>query len=294
MSAIIDNAETIRYQRQVSIAQTKSQSGVRQAQRRGPLLYNFFIEIRPLKFGSNAYFAIEDEILDSNYSTATIDSTINNGNLTLPRGLWSGTPTIPAIADTGTSLFSNFPFNTNQLQFGLTTDAIAFMSATGLTSGELSPIGFTLRSGSVSGTPQDFGGRIFTQAGNRVTISGTIDQTLSSSGNLFWNIEVQGNSVLIETGGGAVTNYARKGDFVQFSGYTKVFQLTADSNTNAAGETTLSLNGAIPASSSSIQNTAVVFGKDVTFHLQLKERPEPEFSETDIVNYSSATFEEVL
>ena len=52
MSAIIDNASTIKYQRQASIAQTKSQSGVRQAQRRGPLLYNFFIEIIPVVHGS--------------------------------------------------------------------------------------------------------------------------------------------------------------------------------------------------------------------------------------------------
>ena len=101
MSAIIDNAETIRYQRQVSVAQTKSQSGVRQAQRRGPLLYNFFVEIRTLRFGSIAYFDIEDEIIDSNYSTLTVDSTITLGNLTTQRGSWDGTQSARTVATSG-------------------------------------------------------------------------------------------------------------------------------------------------------------------------------------------------
>ena len=209
MSAIIDNAETIRYQRQVSIAQTKSQSGVRQAQRRGPLLYNFFIELRPLRFGSIAYFAIEDEILDSNYSTTTIDSTITLGNLTTQRGIWSGTPLVD---------------NSSSEQTGNSID---------------------------------------------VTVAG---QTT------------------------AITNYARKGDFVQFVGYTKVFQLTDNADLTSDGtdgSVTLELNGAIPASET-LGNGAVRFGPNVVFKLQLKDRPEPEFHGLDTVQYSSAAFEEVL
>ena len=213
MSAIIDNAETIRYQRQVSIAQTKSQSGVRQAQRRGPLLYNFFIEIRTLRFGSIAYFDIEDEIIDSNYSTLTVDSTITLGNLTTQRGSWDGTPR-PKVAATG----------------------------------------------NVTGNSID------------ILITG-----LSSTN--------------------VITGYGRKGDFVQFDGYTKVYQLTADVNTVSTGTTTatatLPLNGAVPTTED-ITGDNVRRGPEVVFHLQLQERPEPEFSETDIVNYSSATFEEVL
>ena len=207
MSAIIDNASTIRYQRQSSIAQTKSQSGKRQAQRRGPLLYNFFVEVRPIQFGSDAYYAIEDEILDSNYSENTVNAQIRLGNLTLQRGDWSNTP---AVASTGS----------------LTGDSID-ISIPGLTA--------------------------------------------------------------------STTTYGRKGDFVQFSGYSKVFQLTADvtatsDSTNATA--TLPLNGGVPANVT-ISGT-VVFGQNVSFKLQLKDRPEPEFSELDIVNYGSASFEEVL
>ena len=211
MSAIIDNAETIRYQRQVSIAQTKSQSGKRQAQRRGPLLYNFFIEVRPIQFGSDEYYAIEDEIIDSNYSANTVNSTITIGKLTDQRGAWSGAQ---AVAGTGNT------------------------------------------------------------SGNQIDI------------------------VITETNNGnTVTNYGRKGDFVQFAGYSKVYQLTDNANTIVSdattATTTLNLNGAIPESDD-VANANILHGSEVLFKLQLKERPEPEFSELDIVNYSSATFEEVL
>ena len=214
MSAIIDNASTIRYQRQASIAQTKSQSGVRQAQRRGPLLYNFFVEIVPVQYGSDVYYAIEDEIITSNYSENVINTTINNGQLTTPRGSWNGTPLV--MGD---------------------------------------------------------------QSGDRIIIDGVTASSI---------------------------NYGRIGDFVQFAGYTKVFQLTADisdtatavagvTTTQVAGDgiITLSLNGALPASVN-FDNAVVTFGRSVQFNLQIKERPEPEFSEFDIVNYSSASFEEVL
>ena len=211
MSAIIDNAETIRYQRQVSIAQTKSQSGVRQAQRRGPLLYNFFIEIRPLRFGSVDYFAIEDEILDSNYSTATIDSTVTLGNLTTQRGIWNGT-----AIDVET------------------------------------------------------GGTVADRTGDSINI--------------------------LITGATGTTNFARKGDFVQFTGYSKVYQITDNVTSVTSGSNataTLPINGAVPASVD-VEGSSLRFGPGVIFKLQLKDRPEPEFSETNIVNYSSASFEEVL
>ena len=220
MSAIIDNASTIRFQRQASIAQTKSQSGVRQAQRRGPLLYNFFVEIRPLKFGSDAYLAIEDEILDLNYSTATTSILGNGsdgtqillGNLTTQRGIWNGT-------------------------------SVAV----------------------------ETGGTVANRTGNEINI--------------------------VITGATGVTNFARKGDFVQFTGYSKVYQLTADVTSTTSGVTnsvaTLPINGAVPGTEN-INSAVLRFGQGVRFKLQLKDRPEPEFSETDIVNYSSASFEEVL
>ena len=214
MSAIIDNASTIRFQRQASIAQTKSQSGRRQAQRRGPLLYNFYVEIRPLRFGSVEYIAIEDEILDLNYSTATTSATggtqILLGNLITQRGVWSGTPVVRSASESGNTIDIN------------------------INNGDE-----------------------------------TAGQTL-------------------------VTNYARKGDYVQFNNFTKVYQLTQNSSSDTNGNLTLSINGSVPSTSTPADDSAVVFGSSVLFNLQLKDRPEPEFSEANIVQYSSASFEEVI
>ena len=211
MSAIIDNASTISLQRQASIAQTKSQSGVRQAQRRGPLLYNFFVEIRPLRLGSSEYYAIEDEILDSNYSENVITTSITNGNLTTHRGIWNGTE-----------------------------------------------------------IKVESGGSVLNRTGNSINIA--------------------------ITGATGTTNFARKGDFVQFDGYSKVYQITDDVNSTTSGSNavaSLPINGAVPGTVN-ISDEEVRFGQAVVFNLQLKERPEPEFSEIDIVYYSSATLEEVL
>ena len=221
MSAIIDNASTIRFQRQASIAQTKSQSGVRQAQRRGPLLYNFYVEVRPLQFGSDAYLAIEDEILDLNYS-ATTTSILGNGSdgtqillggLTTQRGSWGSTSTSVAV---------------------------------------------------------ETGGTVANRTGNSINV--------------------------VVTGSTGVANFARKGDFVQFTGYSKVYQVTADVTSVTSGSdavATLPINGAVPGTVN-INSAVLRFGQDVRFNLQLKDRPEPEFSEANIVNYSSASFEEVL
>ena len=180
------------------------------------------------------WFAIEDEILDSNYSENVIDTTITNGNLTTPRGTWGvGTGDTPSV-----------------------------LNSSDATAASVTPL----------------------KSGNRITIN-------------------------IGTNNDNAVNYGRKGDFVQFSGYSKVFQLTENISDNAspvntvsqaAGDhiITLSLNGSIPASLNSntglADDAVVVFGRNVVFKLQIKERPEPEFSEIDIVNYGSASFEEVL
>ena len=203
MSAFIDNATRIIYQRQVSIAQTKSQSGKRQAQRRSPLLYNFTVEYFPMAFGSDEYYAMEDAIIDTNYSTTVITTTITNGDLFKPRGLWTGTPVVKG-AD---------------------------------------------------------------QAGNSIIIDG------ASANRLNW---------------------ARKGDFVQFNGLTKVFQVTDDANSDTNGDVTLKLNGAIPSGGSPGDNTTVTFGENVEFRLAMMDRPEPTHSDGVLVFYSNGRFEEVI
>ena len=202
MSAIIDNALRIRALPQVSIVETKSQSGKRQAQRRGPVLYNFEITIIPMLFNSERYLAIEDEILDSNYSELVITTKITNG-LTKERGLWTGSPVVNTAG----------------------------------------------------------------QSGNSITISGASVNRL---------------------------NWALKGDYVQFSGYTKVFQLTANANSSTAGLVTLNLNGAIPSGNSPASNSAVTFGEDVEFRFAMVSRPEPTHSGKNLVSYSVAAFEEVI
>ena len=203
MSAIIDNARSITYQRQASIAQTKSQSGKRQAQRRGPLLYNFDVDLAPMLFNSSRHIAIEDEILDLNYSTLVATTKITNGDLTKPRGLWTGTPLIKGAS----------------------------------------------------------------QAGNSIIIDG------ASANRLNW---------------------ARKGDFVQFNGLTKVFQVTEDANSSTGGVVTLKLNGSVPVGGSPADNSSITFGEDVQFRLALVERPEPTHTGKNLVVYSSARFEEVI
>lgn len=103
-----------------------------------------------------------------------------------------------------------------------------------------------------------------------------------------------GNSINISTGANSVSNYARKGDFVQFSGFTKVYQVTADANTDVSGNVTLSLNGAIPSLNAPADTTAVVFGNSVQFKLALLERPEPKITADNIAYYSAAKFQEVI
>jgi len=203
MSSIIDNASSITYTRKVSIVQSLSHSGVRQAQRRGPLLYSFDVDIVPMYFGSTKYYAIEDEIMDSNYSADTISTTITSGTLMDHRGVWDGTPVIDGASESG-------------------------------------------------------------------------------------------NQIDISTGSMATTNYGKKGDFVQFDNFSKVYQLTQNVHTDGAGKVTLHLNGAVPSTSSPVNGSAVVFGNSVIFKLALMERPEPKHAGNGIVYYSGAQFQEVI
>ena len=116
------------------------------------------------------------------------------------------------LTDSGTSLFSDFPFSGNQLRFNSGSTAASFLTAIGITSGGTTATGFTLRS-TESGTPQDFGGRTLVQLAspsNVITVSGTIDQTLSRIGNLFF--ENTGGSTIQSSGvnGIAGTNMSVK------------------------------------------------------------------------------------
>ena len=82
-----------------------------------------------------------------------------------------------------------------------------------------------------------------------------------------------------------ITGTVSPGDFVQFNGSTKVYQLMAGSTT-----TSLKLNTAIVASPSN--GSAVVTGNSVNFNFCLKAKPSTTYLPGDIVEFGTFEFEE--
>ena len=76
-------------------------------------------------------------------------------------------------------------------------------------------------------------------------------------------------------------------DYVQFSGSTKVYQLTADST-----NTSLRLNSPLVVSPGN--GTAVIFGNDVSFNFAMMDRPATNYQPGNIVTYGTFKFEEVI
>ena len=94
MSSIINTAESLSLEQKTSIAQTKSQSGRRVAQKRGPTLYNLEVEVGTRRLNDTVHRAIEDEIIDLGYGAETFNSANVVGSLpasiTGVRGDWTG------------------------------------------------------------------------------------------------------------------------------------------------------------------------------------------------------------
>lgn len=91
---ILGNASKIELSYQSSIVQVKSQSGLRRAQRRGPLLYNLKVVIEPAMINSERYYDIMKEILALNYGANTLrfklDRESQSGRaITSLRGSWN-------------------------------------------------------------------------------------------------------------------------------------------------------------------------------------------------------------
>ncbi len=113
MSSIINKGENLALEKQVSIAQTKTQAGKRVAQKRGPTLYNLSVDVPVMKIGPDCaatddYYSIEEEIMSLEYGSKTlqgagISGTIG-GTFTTQRGSWGGTPVVNGASQTGTSL----------------------------------------------------------------------------------------------------------------------------------------------------------------------------------------------
>ena len=84
------------------------------------------------------------------------------------------------------------------------------------------------------------------------------------------------------------------GDFIQFSGWAKVLQLTRDATTKINSNVTdFYVNSAIPMGAINTTNT-IRTGNDVIFNLMVEKRPEPTFLNGNLVQYSDAVFREVL
>jgi hypothetical protein len=103
----------------------------------------------------------------------------------------------------------------------------------------------------------------------------------------------------------AVTVYNYTGDYVQFEGNDKVYQIAGttstsnnvnawvgNSTTDGAGETTLHLN--TPLVKSPLDGSGIVVGEDVQFHMSIDEMPTVTYLPGDLVMYGDMEFEEVI
>ena len=101
-----------------------------------------------------------------------------------------------------------------------------------------------------------------------------------------------GSSITLKSTTGAVTNYVRAFDYIQFSGCTKVYQATADADKAADGTFTVSLNSPLVVSPGN--NSVVVLGGDVSFNFAMVERPATSYQPGEIIQYGTFKFEEVI
>lgn len=108
MSDIINSAESLSLNKKVSIAQTKSQSGKRLAQKRGPTLYNLEVKVPTQRLNGDKYYLIEEEMMKLGYGSETFNSANISGvlptGMTSPRGVWSFSPVVSGASQTGTSI----------------------------------------------------------------------------------------------------------------------------------------------------------------------------------------------
>lgn len=103
MSAIFDNASSITLGHKLSLTQTSSQSGKRSAQRRGPYLYTFEVELNDMSTSSEKYHDVTSEIRSLNYGVELLYTRLHSVH-TASRGSWIGSPKIIGANQTGSSL----------------------------------------------------------------------------------------------------------------------------------------------------------------------------------------------
>jgi len=132
----------------------------------------------------------------------------------------------------------------------------------------------------------EYGAKTFNQAG----VSGTMPTDSITKPRGTWigtpivnGANQVGNTVVVTN----ITGTVSTGDYVQFNGSTKVYQLMS-------GSTTTSLKLNCPLVASPTDASSVVFGNNVDFNFCLKSRPSTQFLPGNIVEFGTFVFEEVI
>ena len=102
MSAIFNNASSIKQGNKLSLMSASTISGKRVSQRRGPFLYTFEVGVNVMSTDSTAYSAVRSEIASMDYGLNPITTTIPT--MTIDGGSWSGTPVVSGNSQTGRTL----------------------------------------------------------------------------------------------------------------------------------------------------------------------------------------------
>jgi hypothetical protein len=94
---ILGYADTIEITHKVSISQVTSQSGIRAAQRRGPLLYSFKVKLGKVRLNSDRYHSIINNIHEMEYGANTVSFKMNQKtgagmSILSVRGEWNKVP----------------------------------------------------------------------------------------------------------------------------------------------------------------------------------------------------------
>ena len=116
---IFDKAESIRWSHSLSLVQTKSDGGIRKAQRRGPYLYNFTVLPSLMYDNSDEYYAISSEVSNSfGYGVSAVITQLPISQV-YNRGTWAGSPLVDGASQVGSSVnLKGFTINTNNIVRG--------------------------------------------------------------------------------------------------------------------------------------------------------------------------------
>jgi len=99
MSAIFDNASSIKQSNRLSVTSATTISGKRVSQRRGPFLYTFEVEMNMMATSSEAYKEVRKEISGMDFGVDTLSTSIPS--LTTNGGTWAGTPVVQGSNNSG-------------------------------------------------------------------------------------------------------------------------------------------------------------------------------------------------